>query len=406
MTSDRVNLIDFLTFVLRWRRFISLFVGLIVLIVAVVSLITPARYVAKATILPSQEQQLDISSFISSKLAGLPGVAGFAAQMGSLPGEIYLTILRSRSVSETVIDTFQLRKKWKMEKASTEELMRVLLSCARSRCNLRDGTVLIEVTSGDPQLAADMVNFYVHELDRRNQELKTQKATHDKIFIGERLEDARCRVEELEDSMRSFQEQTGILNVEEQVKATIRTAAELEALRLTTELELSQARQMMEPDNPFIQELERKLNGVLAQMRQLVDRHQKSAEDKLIPSLKDAPSYGMTYLKLLRDITVQELLYQFLVQQYEQARIAEVRHTPTMQAIDWASTPTKRSWPKRGVMVIAAGAAAFVFAVATALIVDGFRTASAQPDHPQHTRVLALKSAFRRRRDPEHTRGQ
>jgi len=406
MTSDRVNLLDFLAFLLRWRRFISLFVGLIVLCVVIVSLITPARYVAKATIFPSQEQQLDISSFISSKLAGLPGVAGFAAQMGSLPGEIYLTILRSRSVSETVIDTFQLRKKWKMEKASIEEITRVLLSRARFQSNLRDGTVLIEVTSGDPQLAANMANFYVRELDCRNQELKSQKATHDKIFIGERLEDARRRMDELEDSLRSFQERTGILDIEEQVKATIKTAAELEALRLTTELELTQAREMMESGNPFIEELERRLNGIRGQMRQLVDRHQKSAEDKFIPTLKDAPSYGITYLKLLRDITVQELLYQFLVQQYEQARIAEVRHTPTMQAIDWASAPTKRSWPKRGVMVIAAGAAAFVFAVATALIVDGFRTASAQPDHPQHSKVLALKSALRRRRDSEHTRDQ
>jgi uncharacterized protein involved in exopolysaccharide biosynthesis len=399
MTSDKVNLLDFLVFLLRWRRFILFFTGAIILIAIIASLITPAQYMAKATIFPSQEQQLDISSFISSKLAGLPGVAGFAAQMGSLPGEIYLTILRSRSMSETVIDTFQLRKKWRMERASPEEVIRVLRSCTSFQYDLRDGTVVIEVTSKDPQQAAYMVNFYARQLDRRNQELKSQKAGHDKTFIGERLEDARSRMAVLEDSMRSFQERTGILNVEEQVKATIQTAAELEALRLTTELELSQAREMMEPDNPFIQELERKLNGIRTQMRQLVDRHQKSAEDKLLPTLKDAPAYGITYLKLLRDITVQELLYQFLVQQYEQARIVEVRNTPTMQAIDWAIPPIQRSWPKRGIMVIVAGTAAFVFATACALIIEGFRTANNQPEHPQHARVMALKRTLWRRED-------
>ncbi|MFH1011088.1 MAG: hypothetical protein V1784_07640 [bacterium] len=115
MSSDKVNLLDFTIFLLRWRRFIGVSVGLIILITAAISLITPARFTATATIFPSQEQSLDISSFISSKLAGLPGVAGFAAQMGALPGEIYLTILRSRSMSEAVIDTFELRKKWRME---------------------------------------------------------------------------------------------------------------------------------------------------------------------------------------------------------------------------------------------------------------------------------------------------
>ncbi|MFH1010697.1 MAG: GNVR domain-containing protein, partial [bacterium] len=274
--------------------------------------------------------------------------------------------------------------------------IQILLSRARFQYDLRDGTVTIEVASRDPAMASDMANFYVRELDRRNQELKSQKAAHDKEFVAERLEDARLRLEKLEDSLRIFQEQTGVLNVEEQVKATITTAAALEALRLATELELGQARQMMQPDNPLVEELERKLVGVRTQMRRLVDREQKSVEDKLLLTLKDAPSYGATYLKLLRDITVQELLYQFLVQQYEQARITEVRHTPTMQAIDWATAPTKRSWPKRGIMILVAGAASFVFAAAIALAMDGFRTASAQPEHPQHARVLALKRLFGR----------
>lgn len=399
MISDRINLLDFITFILRWRRFIVLAVGLVIVITAVVSLIVPAHYTANATIFPSQEEPLDASSFISSQLAGLPGVAGFAAQMGALPGEIYLTILRSRSMSETVIDTFDLRAVWKMERAPIEEIIEGLLGRAKFRYDLRDGTVTIEVTSRSPQMAADMANFYAQELDRRNQELKSQKATHDKIFIGERLEDTRHRMEELEDSLLSFQERTGVLDVEEQVKATIKTGAELETLRLAAELELTLARDMMEPDNPLIDELERKVAGVREQMRRLVDRHQKSAEDKLILTLSDAPSYGVTYLKLLRDITVQELLYQYLTQQYEQARIAEVRHTPTMQAIDWGVPPTKRSWPRRGVMVVVAGAAAFVFAVAVAMIIDGFRTASNQPEHSQHAKVMALREALRRRKD-------
>ncbi len=398
MTSDKVNLIDFLTFLFRWRRFLALFIGLIVIVTVIFSLIIPSRYTATSTLFPSQDQSLDMSSFISSKLAGLPGVAGFAAQMGSLPGEIYLTILRSRSMSEAVIDTFALRDVWKMNDVPIEDVIEKLSGCTKFQYDLRDGTVTIGATCRDPKMASEMANFYAHELDRRNQELKSQKATFEKAFIAGRLEDSRQRMEILEDSMRSFQQRTGILDVEEQVKATIRTAAELEVLRLEAELELTLAQEMMPADNPLVEELQRKVAGVRKQMRRLVDRHQQDAEDKLILSLNDASIHGATYLKLLRDITVQEFLYQFLVQQYEQARIAEVRRTPTMQAIDRAVPPTKRSWPKRGIMVVAAAAAAFVFAIAIALILDNYRAANAEPDHPQHKRLLALKDAVRRRK--------
>lgn len=399
VTSNRINLIDFITFILRWRRFLVLFVGLVIVLVIILSLVVPSRFTAQTTIFPSQEQQMDISSFISSKLSGLPGVAGFAAQMGALPGEIYLTILRSRSMSETVIDTFELQKLWRMEGAPIADVIKTLNNCAKFKYDLRDGTITIEVTSRHPEIAADIANFYARALDRRNQELKSQQAKHNKIFISERLEEAKLRMKELEDSLLAFQEQTGVLNVEEQIKATIQTAAGLEALRLTTELELTLAREMMSSDNPLVEELERKLAGVRTQMRQLVDRHQKTAEDKLILTLKDAPSYGVTYVKLLRDITVQELLYQFLVQQYEQASIVEARNTPTMQAIDKAVPPTRRSWPRRGVMVVVAAAAAFVFALAIAMAIDGYQKASAQPEHSQHAKVMALKEALRRRKD-------
>ena len=399
MTSDKVNLIDFLTFLFRWRRFLTLFIGLIVIVTAVFSLIVPSRYTATSTLFPSQDQQLDMSSIISSKLAGLPGVAGFAAQMGALPGEIYLTILRSRSMSEAVIDTFALQDLWKMNDLPIEDVIKKLLGRAQFSYDLLDGTVTISTTCRDPKMAAGMANFYAQELDRRNQELKSQKATFEKTFIAGRLEDSRHRMEILEDSMRSFQQRTGILDVEEQVKATIQTAAELEVLRLEAELELTLAREMMPADNPLVVELQRKVEGVRMQMRRLVDHHQQDAEDKLILSLNDVSTYGVTYLKLIRDITVQEFLYQFLVQQFEQARIAEVRRTPTMQAIDRAITPTKRSWPKRGIMVVAAAAAAFIFAVACALLLDNYRTASAEPDHPQHKRILALKDTIRRRKN-------
>lgn len=60
-------------------------------------------------------------------------------------------------------------------------------------------------------------------------------------------------------------------------------------------------------------------------------------------------------MRLQREMEVQNTLYTFLVQQFEEAKLREARDTPTLQILDQARTPINRIRPVRTFMVYIAG---------------------------------------------------
>ncbi len=63
---------------------------------------------------------------------------------------------------------------------------------------------------------------------------------------------------------------------------------------------------------------------------------------------------SLKFIRLKRDVEVQNLLYRFFAQQYEQAKIQESKDTPTIQILDAAVAPEKRNSPMRTLIVLIA----------------------------------------------------
>ena len=73
------------------------------------------------------------------------------------------------------------------------------------------------------------------------------------------------------------------------------------------------------------------------------------------------PEVGLQYARLFRELKLQETLMEFLLPQYEQAKIQEAKDTPTVQVLDKAVPPDLRAKPKRAIMVIMVGFISFIF---------------------------------------------
>jgi hypothetical protein len=71
--------------------------------------------------------------------------------------------------------------------------------------------------------------------------------------------------------------------------------------------------------------------------------------------LIEVPSVGLELARLTRELKIQEAIFEMLTQQYEQAKIQEAKDTPTVQVLDRAVPPEKRSRPKRKIIVLVAG---------------------------------------------------
>ena len=67
--------------------------------------------------------------------------------------------------------------------------------------------------------------------------------------------------------------------------------------------------------------------------------------NNLFPNLSEIPELAIQLYRLKREVEIQNNLFTFLTQQYEEAKIQEVKNTPTIQILDIAVEPEKKIKP-------------------------------------------------------------
>jgi uncharacterized protein involved in exopolysaccharide biosynthesis len=71
---------------------------------------------------------------------------------------------------------------------------------------------------------------------------------------------------------------------------------------------------------------------------------------------------------LSRDAKIKEMLFELLTREYEIAKIEEAKSMPTIQVLDKAVVPEKKSKPKRGLIIVSAAAIALFVSTIVAFI--------------------------------------
>ncbi|MGC3964397.1 MAG: Wzz/FepE/Etk N-terminal domain-containing protein [Rhodocyclaceae bacterium] len=108
MEEDEVDLLALLQGLWRQGRFIGSVTVAVAALAAVVAFLLPKQYTATVRLMPPQQNQ---SSMMAS-LAGLGGLAGGAANALGIknPNDMYVGMLKSRTVADSLISKFQLEQ--------------------------------------------------------------------------------------------------------------------------------------------------------------------------------------------------------------------------------------------------------------------------------------------------------
>jgi tyrosine-protein kinase Etk/Wzc len=139
---------------------------------------------------------------------------------------------------------------------------------------------------------------------------------------------------------------------------------------VSSEIELNVLSKTMSPSHPQIQSLRSRINEINRQLELLEWGDQKEKpEDKTVldVSFNQVPSLSLQLARLIREVKIQETVFELLTQQYEQYKIEENKDTPTVQVLDKAVPPERRARPKRAFLVAISGilslfaSVAFVF---------------------------------------------
>ena len=392
MERNKASFIDYLSILVKWRKFIIINFFIIAFITAAISLIMPKTYTAKTTILPPTEESSGLG--LSQLMGKLP--LGQLGIMGGVSEETYvfIAIINSRTIMEAVVEKFGLIKLYEVE--NMEEAVRSLRGNINVEIN-EDATISLyaiaktgyfandEEEDGARTLARDIANMFIQKLDSINLRIKTEKAKNTRIYIEKRYLQNIADIKKAEREMREFQEGHGVIALPEQTAAAITAAADMQAQVMMKEIEIAVLSKSFSSSHGDLvaaknqlQELKRKLNEMNSGVpNESTDDNNNS--NLFIPFSK-VPELGVEYVRLFREITIQEKLLEFLLPQYEQAKIQEAKDTPTVQILDKAVKPILRTKPKRAIMVILAGMLSIVFSMVIAFLIEYIRNLKSNED--------------------------
>lgn len=353
-SEEEINLLELLRVLVRNLPLIVKIVSAAVILSVIYSLTLKNVYSAKATLLPPQKDSGGGAAALLASMGG--GLGSLAGGFGGGSTDLYMGILKSRSVADAVIKRLDLHTELKSKNA--DDTRKKLQNLVKFQAG-KDGIITITADNKEPAKAALLANTFVDELQKKSLQLNLTKASTERSFLEKRLTGVKQDLKIAEDEMKSFQEKNKTIKADSQAAAAIEGIARLKAEIVTKEVQLAALRHSMTDESPEVRSL---LAGI-ARMRGQLGAMSGGGDGGVIPSAGSVPSIGLEYVRRLRELKTQEALYEQLTKQYELAKISEARDSSSLQVLDEAVTPLRKSKPKRALIVILSTVTAFFCAV-------------------------------------------
>ena len=258
----------------------------------------------------------------------------------------YEEILYSRKCLEPLIIKFGLmeREDYKYMEDALKEFREEKMKITMDNVS---GVMKISVLDKDKVMAKDMVEFLLDQLNSINIELNVANAKNNREFIEKRYLLSKEELRNAEDSLKAFQQIYGIAP-DLQIKASAQSLFTLEAELKSEEVKLDVIKKILSSNEPEVKVQEAKVNS----LKNKISEIQVSTDLGEFLRLGNSPQIAQSYIRLSRDVEIQNKILAFILPIYEQAKIEEKRETPTVLVLDKPFVADRKTKPKRATMVI------------------------------------------------------
>lgn len=345
-TVKEFTLSDFVQIFKEYRKkiyIVSLIFG--VLTAIVVFFIMDPIFLSYGTIKTS-------GKVVGLSLGGIPG-----AEIGDF-GEVltgtsytkelafYENILKSRRcLEETILKyNFMEEKKYKHMQQAVKDFRENILYIFKDRIS---GTMDVGVYYKDPVKAKEISDFLIHQLDKINIEMNILNARNQREFIQQRYEQSLEKLTSAEDTLKNFQDNFGI-SPDVQVRVASELEIQLEAEIESEKIKLELLQKILSSSQDEIKLQEEKIKALENRLSKL--RFADDGTSKL--QLKGTPDIVLKFVRLKREVEIQNKIQSILLPLYEQSKIEEKKEIPTILILDQPFVPDEKSKPKRIISIL------------------------------------------------------
>lgn len=336
-----------------------------------IAFLIPPRYTSTTRLMPPDNQQGALpEAMMSLRATGISQIATNMLGLGS-NSDVFVGILTSRTVQDKIINEFNLKQVYSTSRM--DDARKALASCVAVSVDRKNDMINISVTDHSPQRAAAIANAHVEELNRLVVELSTSSARRERVFLESFLVQVKQDLENTEKEFSQFASKNSAIDINEQGKALVGAAANLQGQLIVAQAELEAMRKVYSDSHVRVRAAKARIEELQAQLKKLAGKDQadsvgaETSAPELYPSIRKLPLLGVTYADLYRRVKVQETIYELLTQEYNLAKVQEARDMPTVKVLDPANTPDRKSFPPRLLIATFSMLLAFAFAIAIVL---------------------------------------
>lgn len=391
------HILDYFTLLARHRKVVVFTSVLVAGVLLLFSFLEPQTFSSETTILPP-EKQGGVGGLMSF-LAGSSALDLMKAQENPAV-DLFKNILDSRMLSSEVIADPRISRYLGTFDTSRMGKLGMVHDAMESDA-LRNGmmTVTVELpTHWLPKrqeidtverLSAYIANSYVRALDKFNRERLMTTARNTRIFIEAAYGNHMRELDSIYRAYQSFQELHKAISLPEQLASTVQSAAKLAASAQQLEIEIGVEERELNPNSNRVATLKAQLEEANEELK----KYDEGTEGEYAIALQSVPALSRQVAGYLREIKLLEQVTGYLRQELEQERIDEQKDLPSLQVLDSAVVPTKKSSPKRLTVLLVGLMAGFAISLLYVSIHTYFERVQRNPE--EHIHFLNFARAIR-----------
>jgi uncharacterized protein involved in exopolysaccharide biosynthesis len=386
-----INLLDLLIALGHEKLTLVVVTALAAITGVIVSLVTPATYVARASIMPSQQSSSGGGLASLGGLAGLAGLGGLSNLASGIKSsdELYIALMRSQSVQTSLIDQLKLRDRYGAK--NIEEARVSLSEKVAILADKKSGLIMVDAQDKDADFAAQLANAQVKELNVILSRLAVTEAQQRRAYYEQQIVKTQAKIPELEKQFKEAQQSSGV-----EVASLLSEAGTLPGQIAAKELQLQVLSRFATAQNPELKRLAGEISALRSQLARYElsktepkSRDQSIKEDSAGQRRSDAVQKATQAYNTLK---IQEALLEGFIKQLEVAKVDEAKEGPSVQVVDEARAPEIRAKPERKKLVIAFTVTGFCIAFVLACLKALLR--QSQTSAEGRARWMKLKKAW------------
>jgi len=364
MDTEKVSLIDLLLILARGKKFIFFFSLVMSILAVVYSLVVAEQWTSSTTILP-----IDTTGNINISSSLLEGFGlGSDVAIKSLDLK-YASVLKSRSVTEHVIEKFGILDYLKIKQKDPLKAMETALKQFHKtilKITITDDTdfLTISVTTKDRNFSKELTEYYLSILHDYITNNTNNIGKQKRELFESRLTQITSEMNELSEEMKKYQSVHNIIDIENQARASIAAYSKILEELFTVELELSYADKYM-PNSLAHRNLLEKKDNITESLKKLESNNK---DTPFLLALNNINSGYYTLQEGVFRLEIYQKLLSTIYPQLELARIEELEKMDKYEVIEYPYLPGFRTYPKRAVICVLTILLSLVFSSACVLM--------------------------------------